>query len=266
MRWALDTVTRQLNSRIINPFPRSGLIIKHSVEDELRKSFSSNWRGVMVYWGIQVSGKSTHIQNVLQKIQKEENRPMVYISASMYQPSSTPHEWFRTGLGLSKTVDDYSQYLPAPKDINSPTIIVLDQFDHLIHDKYAASFITGLGEIARNTGLFSVLLPITSASDAVKMLNWNGGEKIKLFGYPGCGMWIPENVNELIDTVYNEKDWSVSHKIRMKEMGSIAGSPGFIHDLMDGNFHGNEKVVAEYLRSEWENGKKLFDVVKNKQW
>ena len=256
----------------------SPLVLKQSLVEDIERSIKSNICGVQIVWGPPGAGKSTALRKVLINMQgRNQIRGAVFITPP--NTSDIPAVWFRKALsdGFGNTFnanEKLSQILPEFNGI-CPYVVVLDQLDNAQFGEEMRIFIKTLAEDSSLTKSYVTFAILSDAYKAKVMYEWNSHEKIVLlndpYTAPNAYQWDSEDVEKWFSEyfVLHPSSSLLSapmDQARIKEIATIAGTPGFLVDMMsfvrtDSAYHrycDTWEQGAAFRRQAWEGGCKMI--------
>jgi hypothetical protein len=116
-----------------------------------------------------------------------------------------------------------------------PTVIIIDHFDDLMELSDAKSVIKGLCRDAFAKKTYKIILCITGCKEALEVLNWNGGDKIRIASTAGCGKWNASGIMKIaalepgIELLTDEQTQQRAEIIRL---GVECGSPLLFQEML----------------------------------
>jgi hypothetical protein len=179
---------------------------------------------VLVYWSPFSSGKTYALKDLTVKLQNSETY-VKYIDGEDSVGCTTSSEFLFRSIGLPKEsiVGDIGNVLPDSSG-STKTTIIIDHFEALMRFPDTESLIRALARECYDKNAYRVLLCITPLDQAVSVLKWNGGHKIRLAFWPHAARWDSPILDALV-----RKEFSTLAPDQIADVvryASICGSPG----------------------------------------
>jgi hypothetical protein len=150
--------------------------------------------GVYVHWGVYGSGKTVAAFEISRRLQAE-GRTVVFLNGYDWQ-CRHPREWLWKFIGIPNAAEPISAFMKRGT-------IVIDDFSPLMKMEGTLELLGELVTDSMSTGGFNVMLCVTSWEWATEILKLRWGDwRPKLIGYPGCGMWEREHVEQMAEGIY----------------------------------------------------------------
>ena len=96
----------------------------------------------------------------------------------------------------------------------------------------AKDFIEALGRVALEKQTFKIVLGITRWKRALEVLQWNGGERIRLAASAGCGRWGTHEINAMAAFEPRLRRLSDEERAEIIRLGAVSGSPAVFHEMV----------------------------------
>jgi hypothetical protein len=226
----------------------------------LQRAVDSPWCGVIVYWGLYKCGKSTALEQLRINL-KRDGRQVYAINGASFERGQNLDGWFlkeMTCFGFLQRVDVHlNKILPRKKAGRASTTIILDHFDTIMKGADhidVESFLTNLAQQSMSGGQFNVILSTSSATNADRILLWNGGRKIWLPAQPDFSRWKQSSVRALLDglTKNSATAWKDKNRKELERLGILSGSPSIVRKLFvegEGSLGNNRQVCLAWDES-----------------
>jgi hypothetical protein len=81
---------------------------------------------------------------------------------------------------------------------------------------------------------YKIVLGMVGINEALEVLNWNGGEKIRIAGSPGCGRWDLGKIKAIAASDPRFMSYSDKDREEILRLGALGGSPSIFQDMVIG--------------------------------
>jgi hypothetical protein len=148
---------------------------------KLRDSLKIDLGGVLIFASPYSSGKSFVLKD-LTLLLKRSGTNVLYIDGGLSAGYTSATEFLYTSLGLTK--EAAKQYLGPLLPVSSTagevkTTIIIDHFEDLMHFFDVSVLIRSWARQTYEKTEFRVMICLSSESDVLKVIDWNGGVKIR---------------------------------------------------------------------------------------
>ncbi len=207
--------------------------------------------GAFVHWGPFGTGKTVALQD-LTLIMRSKGYIVKYLDAKDTGVRSIENSEFTDlllsdpGLHFGKFISYFKSAVPF-----RPTVIIINRFDYFMMSPNAEAVIKALILSALEKQTFKIVLGITRWDYALKVLKWNGGEKIRLAASAGCGRWGIEDITAIAAFEPHLKRVSDAERAEIIRLGAISGSPLVFHEMV---FTGPNEELALMVHQQYVEG------------
>lgn len=199
-------------------------VIQHVVVTQaIRAALESKTGGITIIGLPSGSGKSTYVQKAVLEFVRETK---TQIKFTRQGHTVLQRYGLHTLLGISH-LESISTYIPEG------SVILIDQVDLDISgfDNDMSQYIVQLATDSRNTKKYSVIICVSNPEVYRRILNLNGGQKIKsLSDNPATMKWSQDQMTEYI--LWKYPSWTAQGRIDLLTLFSPASSPGALWDAM----------------------------------
>uniref|UniRef100_A0A7S0QCM1 Uncharacterized protein n=1 Tax=Cryptomonas curvata TaxID=233186 RepID=A0A7S0QCM1_9CRYP len=206
--------------------------------------------GIYVHWGPFGSGKAVALQD-LTLIMRSKGHVVKYLDAqdtdvlTIENPKFT--DWLLSDPGLH--FGRFKSFLPSSKI--GPTVIIINRFDYFMMKPRAKAVIKAVLLSALENQNFKIVLGITRCDDALEILKWNGGEKIRIAASAGCGRWGIDDIIAIAAFENRLKRLKDEERAEIIRLGAVSGSPSVFHEMV---FTGPNVDLALMSHQEYAEG------------
>ena len=237
---------------------------------DIENSILSQSCGVKIVLAPHGAGKTTTVQQVLSKLQKDRKISGVFmVSAPDDTYKNKPSEWFRRALSdqfgvILQPMDHLSKFLIAPKE--KPFVIVLDHCEDINHLDSMRVFIKSTAADSTLSKSYVVFILCSDPLQASNMWDWNGRQKIGPIGTeePIDYKWKEKDIDLWLDHYMKQNPDSFlkndTLRYHLRNAAMIAGTPGFLVDCISTQ-EGNHTDI-DSMTEQWDKNASLI----NEQW
>jgi hypothetical protein len=230
------TITKSIFECHILKECRNGL--QHRLEDTIFDTFINHSNVINVHWGAFESGKSRAARNAAIRLQ-ETGKLVILLQGHDFTLQPNFYAWLQASFKIPN--DNADEKLSMFSTItNKETVLIIDQFDIILHHYSEVECIEALRQIG-----LPVLLLVSSWERALELTKQEG---CNLLGEPGFGRWTEDELMSLFKT-YNCKNKD-THTV---QVATLAGSPGILFEESFGE-KGTMQPLAKIIDAEWHNG------------
>lgn len=168
----------------------------------LRDSLRVELGGVLVFTSPFGSGKTTVLKDLTALLRRNDTF-VAYVDCRRAKGFSSATEFVYAELGLTKEAarEDLGPLLPISASEENKTTIILDHFEDLMHLYDSEVLVRSWARETYEMPLhFRVLLCVAPENRVLKVLDWNGGSKIRLAIWPLAARWTNELLMALLDS------------------------------------------------------------------
>jgi hypothetical protein len=258
---------RRANKALHAPLMHDLSSVLSPAVDSIENAVQSTLCGVFVHWGPVSSGKTVAMKDMTLRM-RSQGFPVKYLDAHdrmlMVQDNFFFIDWLRSGLGLSLEGNAIDLDLILPKSKAGPTIIVIDHFDDLMETFDPKFVIKALCRFALEKKTYKIVLVIARVNRALEVLNWHGGDKIRIAGSPGCGRWDFDGISLVAASEPRLMSYSDEDRKKIIRLGTLSGSPSIFHDMV---ISGPNEAKARMGHDQYADGtEKLNEFLRSRGW
>jgi hypothetical protein len=213
---------------------KHSLVLSPAVE-AIERAIQSQFCGVYVHWGPFASGKTVALKDMT-VIMQSKGHIVKYLDAkdkrALGNNDPTFINWLRSHLGLSlrEYTADFESFLPKSKA--GPTVIIIDHFEDFLWTPDAKPVIEGLCRDAFEKKTYKIVLCINGCKKALEVLNWNGGENIRIAASAGCGRWDIGCIKAMAALAPRLSRITDEQRAEIIRLGAVSGSPSVLREMV----------------------------------
>ncbi len=258
---------RRANKSLHAPLMHNLSSVLSPAVDSIEIAVQSSLCGVFVHWGPVSSGKTVSMKDMAVRM-RSQGFLVKYLDAHdkvvLGQDKVFFIDWLRSGLGLSLEGNTIDLDLILPKSKVGPTIIIIDHFDDLMETFDPKRVITALCRYALEKKSYKIVLVIARVNRALEVLNWHGGDKIRIAGSAGCGRWDFDGINSVAASEPRLMSYSDEDRKEIIRLGALSGSPSIFHDMV---MSGPNEAKARMGHAQYVDGtEKLNEFLRSRGW
>jgi hypothetical protein len=226
--------------------------------DALQSAVDHPVGGVLIFWSPFSSGKTWAMRDLTKRMQIESLRIVTYLDGKAPDLGLLFDEWLRRSLGMSP-VGNLVQLIPRQSSTTEPnrsTIIFIDHFEDLMKLKGAEETIRGLARESFDSkqNFFKVVLSVPKIHQVQEILDWNGGQKIRLACRATAARWDAARMRTVVLSQSSIKYVTSQSEVdTVMDMAVRGGSPGNIDNLVYSDPKSRRALLKAALAS-WDEG------------
>lgn len=243
-------------------------VMKTTLEADLHRILTKPDGGVKIIWTPQGGGKTITTLKVCNELLKTKKIGGILV----FRPPKNGGDfvnWF-----TQQTRDCFSPLLKPEEPLSlllpksdKPVVVIIDQIDNAMLNENAERAIRCMAEDSTLSKSYIVLVLTHNASNAYRMREWNGRQKIVIANNddPMKYKWDENDVREWLK---GYKDFYAENMdpILMNDLAKLAvraGTPGFLYlnaeSVCRGRLGSVSDVQAEATEKEWKSGRDLIN-------
>jgi hypothetical protein len=243
--------------RTLNPPPPietstpDNVYVPHPAVSDLLKAVSYREGGVYVFWANFQTGKSGSLLEVVKKLEAQQDRAVIAINAASFKNDDVIDTWFLEMVtsipGCKRGEVDLNKFGGRGGQLSKPypsLTIIIDHFDIVMNKadhSIIEDFLTYYAQSSNAGKKFNILLCVSNAKHAHKIVSWNGRTKILLAMHPECAKWGADGLAKLFEELERTNvAWQPGTSERWLQLSELSGSPSVAKAI----YHAGEDRVS----------------------
>ena len=226
--------------------------VPHPAVTDILKAVSYREGGVYVFWANFQTGKSGSLVEVIKQLESQQDRVVIGINAASFKQDDDVDAWFLEMVtsirGCKRGEVDLNKFggLGGEESKPDPTLtIIIDHFDVVMNKADHSGiedFVTYYAQSSNAGKKFNILLCVSNAKNAYKIVTWNGGTKILLAMHPEHAKWRANSLAGLFEELEkaNAASWQPGPREIWLQMSELSGSPSVAKAI----YHAGEDRVS----------------------